>query len=108
MLAVNLLAATFGGAVWCFPGLRITMSMLDLSTGHPVTAVAKFFTTMLTAINVGIGVVAGISLGKFTGYPNPDLLNSENFNDMSVAMHTRAHTREHERPCTVKRGARSA
>jgi len=76
---INLLAATFGGVVWCLPGLRITMAMLDLSTGHPVTASAKLLTTALTAINVGIGIVAGISLGKLTGYPDVDLLHMESY-----------------------------
>src|SRR6185312_5848423 len=63
---INLLAAIFGGIVWTLPGLRVTMSMLDLSTNNPVTGTAKFMSSVITAINLGIGVVAGISLGKVT------------------------------------------
>jgi uncharacterized membrane protein YjjB (DUF3815 family) len=80
IVKINLLAATFAGIVWCLPGLRITMSMLDLSTGNPVTGTAKFMSSLITAINLGIGVVAGMSLGKLTGAAEGgDLLNAVSY-----------------------------
>ena len=64
---INVLGACLSGIVWCLPGLRITMAMLDLSTGNPVTGTAKFMSSLITAMNLGIGVVAGMSLGHLTG-----------------------------------------
>jgi len=81
IVKINLLAATFAGIVWCLPGLRITMAMLDLSTGNPVTGTAKFFSSLITAINLGIGVVAGMSLGEVTGAvkDGDNLLNAASY-----------------------------
>ena len=76
---INLLAAVFGGIVWCLPGLRITLSMLDLSTGNPVTGTAKFMSSLITAINLGIGVVAGMSVGQLTGGGDPSILASQSY-----------------------------
>ena len=76
---INLLAAVFGGIVWCLPGLRVTMSMLDLSTGNPVSGTSKFMSSVITAVNLGIGVVAGISVGKLTGVDEENILNSSSY-----------------------------
>lgn len=77
---INLLAAVFGGIVWFLPGLRITLSMLDLSTGNSVTGSAKFLSSIITAMNLGIGVVAGMTLGQATGIGDEsDILNSTSY-----------------------------
>jgi uncharacterized membrane protein YjjP (DUF1212 family) len=76
---INLLAAVFGGIVWCLPGLRVTMSMLDLSTGNPVSGTSKFMSSVITAVNLGIGVVAGISVGKLTGVDEENILNASSY-----------------------------
>lgn len=36
--------------------------MSDLSTGHFVTGTARFFSAIVTTINLGIGCVAGLKL----------------------------------------------
>lgn len=66
---INLLGSILAGIVWCLPGLRITLAMLDLSTGNPVTGTAKFMSALIIAVNLGIGITAGLSVGEFiTGY----------------------------------------
>jgi uncharacterized membrane protein YjjP (DUF1212 family) len=57
---INALASTFAGIFWILPGLRAVLAMIDLSTGNPVTGCAKFFSTILTCLNLGIGIAVGM------------------------------------------------
>lgn len=56
--------AVFGGIIWSIPGLRVTLAMNDLSMGNTVTGVAKLMSGIITIINLGVGIIAGLDLNK--------------------------------------------
>lgn len=64
---VYVIPSVFGGILWCLPGLRATLAMNDLSTGNPVTGTAKLMSAIITCIQLGIGVQAGLSLNGLLG-----------------------------------------
>lgn len=76
---INVLAAVFSGIIWLMPGLRFTMAMIDLSTGHPVSGTSKFMAGIISALNLGLGVTAGSQLSILIGAGPIDLLHQASF-----------------------------
>lgn len=64
---VYIISSVFAGILWCLPGLRATLAMNDLSTGNTVTGTAKLVSSILTCIQLGIGVEAGLQLNTLCG-----------------------------------------
>lgn len=64
---IYIISSVFAGILYCLPGLRATLAMNDLSTGNTVTGSAKLMSAILTCIQLGIGVQAGLTLNKLCG-----------------------------------------
>lgn len=64
---IYIFPAVFGGIFWSIPGLRITLAMNDLSMGNTVTGVAKLMSGIITIIQLGVGIIAGLDLNKVIG-----------------------------------------
>ncbi len=72
---INALASIFSGIFWVLPGLRAVLAMIDLSTGNPVTGTAKLFSTIMTMLNLGIGIAVGLQFYTFFAGESIDIFN---------------------------------
>jgi uncharacterized membrane protein YjjP (DUF1212 family) len=75
LVTVNVLAACLSGVVWMLPGLRVSMAVINISSGHAITGSAQLLSGLLTAINIGIGITCGLQLQAQLS-SNPIITNS--------------------------------
>jgi uncharacterized membrane protein YjjP (DUF1212 family) len=77
--SLNVLAACMAGIFWSLPGLRATLACLDLSTNHYITGTAKLFSTIMTMLNLGIGIAVGLQLQRIIGGNSVDLFTQSQY-----------------------------
>lgn len=57
-------ASALGALVWMFPGLSITTSVMEISSGSPIAGVARLVGALFTALTQGFGLALGSRLGN--------------------------------------------
>lgn len=64
---IYIFPSIFGGIIWVIPGLRVTLAMNDLSMGNTITGVGRLMSGVITIIQLGVGITAGLDLNKVIG-----------------------------------------
>lgn len=81
--AITAQVVTLAGLIVLVPGLTLTVSVNELSTGHLVSGTARMMGAMLVFLQLGLGVVLGSQIGALVP-PTIEVLSADPFPPWAV------------------------